>query len=151
MPCAFSHFLILLHVQFRLALNSRFEKFKDTTDELTQFMSKLDMNDESQAIENDNNDKECLFDMSNGHSRTGVPRKSLDHHSSSSDLNAQMHGATPVPHRGRGRPPRLSLQSASSASMDTQSPFVTNSHLSKPAHIDTHVSCGMNANDFVST
>ena len=83
-------------------------------------------------------------------------RKSSEYHSNSTDLNAQMHGATPVPPRLRGRPPRLSLQSISSrtttsANMDSDSPFLKNSDLLKPTNINTHISCGMNSNEFVLT
>jgi hypothetical protein len=114
----------------------------------------------SEEIKNSNG--ECLFNVnddihdSHRHSGPSKSRKSSEYHSSSIDLNAQMHGATPVPQRLRGRPPRLSLQSMSSrttvsSNMDTQSPFYTNPDLSKPTHINTHINCSMNSNEFVLT
>ena len=113
---------------------------------------------------NTDNDESCFFNVYDGfdnhdsHSHSGscIPRKSLEYHSSSADLNAQIHGATPIPPILRGRPPRLSLQSVSSrttisTNMDSQSPFVMNATLSKPTHINTHISCNMNTNEFVLT
>lgn len=109
-----------------------------------------------------NGNKEILFNVnddindSHRHSGPSKSRKSSEYHSSSIDLNAQMDGATPLPSRLRGRPPRLSLQSVSSrttlsSNMDTNSPFYSNSDMSKPTHINTHVNCSMNSNEFLLT
>jgi hypothetical protein len=92
-----------------------------------------------------------IDDGFDGHSGRNRARSSLEHHANASDLNAHLHGATPVPPRISGRPPRLSLQSSRttiSTNIDLHSPFVMNSALSKPIHVN----CAMSTNnDFVLT
>ncbi len=64
---------------------------------------------------------ERLFDANecfHGHddyarSHVSKSRPSGEYHSNSADLNAHMHGATPVPPKLKARPPRSSLQSLS--------------------------------------
>ena len=83
-------------------------------------MGKLNVNAKP-SIQNDDNE-DCVFNVndcfdsrdSHDHAANCIPRKSLECHSSSTDLNAQMHGTTPVHSRLMGRPPRMSLQSLSS-------------------------------------
>jgi len=139
-----------------LTLNSRFQKLKEkSTDDLTQTMSKLDVNAKSPAPKNINSEEGCFVNVDENHARTGIPRDSLEYHSNSLDLNAQMHGSTPVPPRGRRRRLRLSLQSVSSrttcTNMDMQSPFVTNTNSLHTAHVNTHMNYGMSTHEFVST
>jgi hypothetical protein len=111
-----------------------------------------------------NHTEDCLFSVNDGfdshdshrNSVSSKPRNSSEYHSSSIDLNAQMHGATPIPPRFRGRPPRLSLQSASSGTtastnMDSHSPFYNNSEALKPIHINTLMSCNTNSNENILT
>ena len=159
---------LIFTLLYRLTSNSWLQKSADkTADELTQVMSKLNMNAKPPAktVKNTDDDEIPCFNLYDGfdshesHSHSGpyVPRESLEHHSSSADLNAQMHGATPIPPRLSRRPPRLSLQSMSSRitistnmNMDSQSPFVMNYTMSKPTHINTQISC-MNTSEFVLT
>jgi hypothetical protein len=111
----------------------------------------------AKPISKNKNTVESFFYIDDGfdnHSgRNHRARSSLEHHANASDLNAHLHGATPVPPRISGRPPRLSLQSMSSrttisTNIDLQSPFVMNSALSKPIHVN----CAMPTNnDFVLT
>jgi hypothetical protein len=107
----------------------------------------------AKPISKNKNTVESFFyidDGFNGHSVQNRARSSLEHHANASDLNAHLHGATPVPPRISGRPPRLSLSSRTTISTnnDLQSPFEMNSALSKPLH----VSCAMSTNnDFVLT
>ena len=105
-------------------------------------------------LSNDHNYFDCL-DSERRTSRF-KSRDSSEYHSNSADLNEQMLGATPVPPRLRGRPPRLSLQSTSSrttasVTMESVSPFLTNTAVPKPTHINTHVDCNVNSNEFVLT
>lgn len=140
----------------RLTPSSWCQKSKDkATDELAQIMGKLDMNAKVPAVKTTTkHDEESFLSEHDSQSRPSRPRKSLEYHASSSDLNAHMHGSTPVPPRFRGRPPRLSLQSVSSRStlstnLDVQSPFV---NPSKVSHINTNnTNCGMNTDDLVYT
>lgn len=114
------------------------------------------------SSKSESNNEDCLLNAnecflshdSHRHPEPSKARNSSEYHSSSKDLNAQMCGATPVPQRLRGRPPRSSLQSISSrttvsAIMDSHSPFFAD--LSKPAHNNTHINCSMNSSDFVLT
>mmetsp|Transcript_58141 Transcript_58141/g.65002 ORF Transcript_58141/g.65002 Transcript_58141/m.65002 type:complete len:1499 (-) Transcript_58141:1235-5731(-) len=124
----------------------------DRTDELTQGMSRLNVNSKpiSKNIETVGSSF-YIDDGFDGHSGKDCSRPSLEHHVNAADLNAHLHGATPVPPRLSGRPPRLSLQSMSSrttisTNIDSQSPFTMNSTLSKPIHVN----CAPNS-DFVLT
>eukprot|EP00980_Cylindrotheca_fusiformis_P029281 scaffold22800_cov204-Cylindrotheca_fusiformis.AAC.4 len=73
-------------------------------------------------------------------------RPSLEHHTSTKDLMAHLHGMTPVPRKGR--PPRLSLQSVGSATTNSK-----NNHVSPYPHA-TMTSVGgksISSCDFVMT
>ena len=88
-----------------------------STDELTNIMSQLDMNAKPSAKSKNEISEDILFDVndcfeSHRHSGAYKSRTSSEYHSSSADLNAQMHGRTPVPPKLKGRPPRLSIQNA---------------------------------------
>lgn len=127
----------------RLTSNSSCHRsIYDRTDELTQGMSRLNVN--SKPISKNIDTVGSFFyidDGFDGHSGKDCSRPSLEHHANAADLNAHLHGATPVPPRLSGRPPRLSLQSMSSrttilTNSDSQSPFMMNSTLSKLIHVN---------------
>lgn len=115
-----------------------------STEELSHFMSQLDMNAKPSVESKGEISDECLFNISDccdindshRHSGPSKSRNSSEYHSNSADLHAHMHGATPVPQKLNGRPPRLSLQS-----MPCRTAISMN--------ID--INCNMSSNEFVFT
>jgi hypothetical protein len=71
------------------------------------------------------------------------PRPSFEHHASSDEFLANMHGATPGPHKAKLKPPRTSLHIAPppvAATYNCASPFFANA-VSK---INQSMSCASN-------
>lgn len=99
------------------------------------------MNAKPSAKNNREIREDILFNVndcfeSNRYSGSYKSRTSSEYHSNSADLNAQMHGRTPVPPKLKGRPPRLSIENE---------PCGT----TIPTNMD--INCNANGNEFVFT
>mmetsp|Transcript_3999 Transcript_3999/g.10462 ORF Transcript_3999/g.10462 Transcript_3999/m.10462 type:complete len:1482 (-) Transcript_3999:1127-5572(-) len=129
------------------------------TEELSQILSKLDMNP-GPYDQTETENKNCIFSAedcfeSSDNHRYAIstkPRDSSEYHSSSKDLNTGLYGTTCTPLRLQRRPSRLSLNNMSSKTrLDSHSPLFTDSDLPNPTHMRTHTNCSMNSNEFLLT